>query len=1092
MSLGHLFEQTPAEFWCRAVGLDPLLYEPFDDKQGPAAPLRHLLGVLVGAVGYETRFGDALRRGDLPAAGAVLRRLPTSRRAACEQVFQGELQRLCDECTSERAKLLGVISDLERRRNLQDQDQEFLAIGREELRGLTMPTATAPNPIEQLERCRAKIREWSELVCQIQKAANDRWIGERKRGFELQRELLPLLEERILSRPGDSSVQDALLLALPSLIVNGQHSLLDEVKAVICAGGDPPDSLLHRLRGLLKLDVPQMTAATIKVTAPAPSIPSRTLGSLSAFSHVLINRARPLEEPAYVSASDFRDALSRRARTCVTNDALVDLLSCGAATLRRHGEADLDLVARALFEEGCRVLIQHRYSQAQDLFLDSFKLWTDVEDSPYDDREAMQRAASGMVLAAFLLRSGRGLELPPQLSWLDSPLDLLTRVTQSDLIDPVVRFFFRLSSLRSRTFFLEFLQMASPAVPWRELVLIQTLEPRRLLADFSEIRNHIDAVFDGQQRSPALGHLLSEYLSTLEKARLRERIGTREVAGLQEAINTFNRDCPASASSLERTMRDALAENIKLYQANQLTIPRIPLQVATVALTKTLYPGELEGEPCQLVFSLTLHPQSEVASALAVELTIKGDEELRKYVSVPIALVEVGTLEPGEVREVAFHIQIQPQTLSRVSEILVETTLREGSRPVGKGRILHHIALRPNRPQVSTRSPFTHGKSLSAGDLFVGREKELSILYDNLLGDVTEKIPLVIGIRRIGKTTILKRLAEERDIRRRYYPVLIDLEDMSPSRTTADFLLDLATRIRDAAADARLGDLSFKRADFQTDCIGAFERLVRSTERLEGSKRILLIFDEFEKLLANLKSWGERQAGAPTPPSPESALVPETLAALRKAMLHAPRVSFVVCGVSHIWNEFQSYDARMFGLMNPVVLQALDESSALKLINVVKWYQLTDRARKLLLRMSGRQPYLLQVLSEALFQHMKQSGRDVATATDVEEVIERKILPNEAYLTDYMNLVGDDALFFRSLAMAHRRVDSSRIFVPFEIIYKSLLDHGLHVSREQARQRLLDESRRTERPLIQQNPSNYEHFGLTIGLLIPLLARGIR
>jgi hypothetical protein len=208
MSLGDLFAQIPADFWCRAVGLDPLLYEPLDEKGSTAGPLRDLLGVFVGAVSYETRFADAIRRGDLQVAGAVLRRLPASRRAAAEQVLQGELQRLCEECTSERAKLLGFIADLERRRDLQDQDQEFLGIGREELLGLTMPGADAPNPLEQIARCRTKIREWSELANQIRESANKRWINDRKRGFELQRELLPVLEERILNRPGDSSPLD--------------------------------------------------------------------------------------------------------------------------------------------------------------------------------------------------------------------------------------------------------------------------------------------------------------------------------------------------------------------------------------------------------------------------------------------------------------------------------------------------------------------------------------------------------------------------------------------------------------------------------------------------------------------------------------------------------------------------------------------------------------------------------------------------------------------------------------------------------------------------------------------------------------------
>lgn len=1087
MSLAVLFESRSPQFWRDAGGLDRLLYDPPDEDGSEADGLRYLLQVITGEISYATRFQEAIASGALHIADELLRRMPVAARAAAAQQLADALQRRCDACESERGQQLSRIAEIEKRKDLLDDESGLLELARTELQGLSLPTAGDEQVLAHLESCHAKIQDWARYCDSIVYQANERWLKTRRRGFEIIEEVLPGLKQRLLSHAGETTKFDALFVALPALVLAGNIELLTTLASLTRAESEPPDEFVDKLRVLLKLNLAPQQLFKTAPSALGPPPPSDV--PLSPYSHQLIRKARLLEDPPYTNEAVFRAAIERLAQAMMP-ETLVSLYASAAATLRQHGALDQDLAAHALYEEGMRVFERRRYSHAADLLLDAYKLWSMLADTERANSTAQRRTAVALVAANFVLRSGGRLGQPPLQLWQDVPSYLFEQVAQANQNDMVVALWHRLQTRPSRIHFLEFLESAAP-LPWRELLLLHLLQPRRLLSDLLDARDRVDILVSGQELHPAFHRLIDEYLSALESAHLHEKFSRRDVTRMAAALERYEADCPGIGGSLERTVRDTLAENVQIYQGMEISRARAPFGVTTTLLTRTLYPDELDGDPCMIIFSVRAHEGGEPGAALVVELALKSAELAPRLFAIdgdPIA--EIGALEPGESREVSFQVRIDPKLLTQVSELLLETKPRESSRPLDRCRVVHRIELRPNRP--TTRSPFTAGKALAHDDLFVGREREMNILLDNLLGDGSEEIPLIVGIRRIGKTTILRKLASNPDILRRYAPHIFDLQDMAESKSTASFLHDLAVRIRTTAREAKLGELPLTAADFQSDCFSAFERFMDSTAVLSGNRKVLIIFDEFEKLLANLQLWGKRQAASSLPLRAESALVPETLAALRKAMLHAPRVSFVVSGVPRIWHEFQSYDARMFGLMNPLRLHALDESAALKLVNAAKLYKLTEAAQQLLLRISGRQPFLLQVLCEQLFHHMKSSGRDAATTTDVELILAKSILPNEAYWTDYEKLLGDDRDLYRAIALAHRQVGPSRMYVPFELIYKLYTEHGPALSREAVRQRLLQEVKHDERPLIRQRPNHQTYFGLTIGLLIPILARDLR
>jgi hypothetical protein len=140
------------------------------------------------------------------------------------------------------------------------------------------------------------------------------------------------------------------------------------------------------------------------------------------------------------------------------------------------------------------------------------------------------------------------------------------------------------------------------------------------------------------------------------------------------------------------------------------------------------------------------------------------------------------------------------------------------------------------------------------------------------------------------------------------------------------------------------------------------------------------------------------------------------------------------------------------------------------------------------------QPYLLQVLCNEIFARMKSEGRDIATLPDVDSVIRERILPAEAYFSDYMSLVTSDGRpVLRALAGAVRGLRTRRYASLLEVTEKLRADG--HPLGEAATQALLDSftvlggEGATERPLVVRNPSNTRQYRLVIGLVGEFLLR---
>jgi hypothetical protein len=114
---------------------------------------------------------------------------------------------------------------------------------------------------------------------------------------------------------------------------------------------------------------------------------------------------------------------------------------------------------------------------------------------------------------------------------------------------------------------------------------------------------------------------------------------------------------------------------------------------------------------------------------------------------------------------------------------------------------------------------------------------------------------------------------------------------------------------------------------------------------------------------------------------------------------------------------------------------------------------------------------------------MRDSGRDLATLADVDEVIREDLLPQESYFADYLSLAGDHRAVLLATARAERNANG-RSFVSVHEIHRELSRQGVEFPERELMELLtaLGDSEQ-ERPLFKRSPSKRDSFQIVIGML---------
>jgi hypothetical protein len=441
-------------------------------------------------------------------------------------------------------------------------------------------------------------------------------------------------------------------------------------------------------------------------------------------------------------------------------------------------------------------------------------------------------------------------------------------------------------------------------------------------------------------------------------------------------------------------------------------------------------------------------------------------------------------LEPGTQHELSFFFDWTSKELDRAA-VGFKVELKSGLEVVASRSRRVTVRLEPRRGR---NPPYQPGVALLGDEGFVGRERHLKIVTDSLLADRV-RVPLVVGVRRVGKTSILHALSRDPRISGRFAAMYVTLEGRPLSETSVTLLEYLASRlselIRGELGPDRAKAPTPVHAEFAIDPYAAFERFAGAVEKLGLKRRLLLIIDEFDKLVEIVRVSRVRQEAALGTLGPNDILQPEVLGALRGMVMSRRAIRLVVAGLPRLKNL--GYEERFFGMLEPVQVQGFSEEEATKVIAAGEpTMRLTADARSEVLRASGGQPYILQLVCQALFAIMIEEGRNLATVADVREAIEEHILTNRGYFSDFLNLVDDESRpVVLALAALHRELHW-RQYVSLSELARALRPQGLAGAELEARLAALETE---ERPLIERAPNDRSRFRLTIGALGDLLLR---
>jgi hypothetical protein len=1102
MTLKEVFERFGPETWANHLDSDAtilLLGEVSDNSEIAGFDwVKHLLGIYSGRISYREIFEAKLTCGSLSEAFELLAYLDEAEKFSSHNRLVRKLKANHLRASEKVKELHQRIAHIEKK-NLPETDQKLL----EEIktRLTVIPKASFREDVSQpkiqaIDRYIAEVAELEDWIQVIEVEVTSR---ERKlfdQAFDLFEAILKKLRVHLVdsvSNETKSIIQ--CFCNLPNLVVVGRVDLLSKISEIVSTGHIEELQTME-FRGGRR--VQQFSPGDIRALIKKQSrihkgIPQKTFRSTT---ELFLNRLSVLEKE-FQSSDEARRFIEEHVENSETSEEAAACLLQGAKTLLSMGDQNVgDLQAKGLAELAEDQLLKRKYNYAFDLFADSFTTW--VSNSGEFDAVSLEtrKAATGMILAHWAPRrivQEQQLEIAGITKGIfDEPAVMLQALADRGDFDILFHCFDQITGFAELRVFLQHLEDSAPGIEWVSILLKRTLQPRLFFQKPLVGVRQLQSLLHGRLKGIKVEELIQKLGTVIDTSYPDQNPSSSSIGELETMMEEVARQSGAASdldSALLSVFQDGMSTIIRSLRNKVLVANELQF---TARLENTVYFPEEQCQDLEIIVSFTLAETSlpaKFVSAIA-RIDEKQKEKFAPYVSLVKRKSEIGAVEPGTTQMLRFSMNINPKILQEYAEFPLELNFFDGVTavsPTDKKRIFR-LSLRGKRRGFSA-NPYITGPAIEAGGLYVGRQKELDGIKKALIGQSQDNIPLVLGIRRIGKTSLLKRLIADHEIKRKYIPIFYDLQDMPQSETTSDFLKKLCSSIK-RACGTKL-EVTFSRKAFDEYPFEAFHEFIEALDALKGTIRILVVFDEFEKLISNLRKSLERYREAEAPPDPREALIPEVFGTLRKAMLHSQRISFIVAGLPSIKMSFEDYEARWFGLMTPVFIKPLVESEAKDLIHPEGIpYDVSREATDEIIYMTGCQPYLIQLVCKDLFIEMSECGRQTATKLDVERVIERDILPNEEYFVDYKRLMGEDSIILRAIALCHKKAGRTRRYATINQISEVLAGFGNQLPATVLTDKL-GKMQQAERPLVQRSPSRSDAYRIVIGMFSRILEEEI-
>jgi hypothetical protein len=335
---------------------------------------------------------------------------------------------------------------------------------------------------------------------------------------------------------------------------------------------------------------------------------------------------------------------------------------------------------------------------------------------------------------------------------------------------------------------------------------------------------------------------------------------------------------------------------------------------------------------------------------------------------------------------------------------------------------------------VEIPNPYATGRPLGPGSpVFFGRDDLFAFVRENLGGGGEENILVLVGQRRMGKTSLLRQLPAY--LNERYVPVFLDAQALGLEGGMAGLLYDIALEIGEAVGEQVTTIQQPSWEEMVDRPVFAFERqfLPKVVDALDG-RTLLLLFDEFEEVEARVQG-GELPA--------------TVFSFLRHLMQHSRNMTFLFAGTHRLEDLSADYWSILFNIALYRRVSTLDPAAARRLIiEPVQGYGVVydDLAVEKMLRVTGGHPYFLQLLCHALVNLHNRERRNYLTIEDVNRTLAEIVGLGEAHLAF---LWGGSSPEEQAVLLALARLLSAGEPGSRGAVTVLLAEHGLELNRVQ-------------------------------------------
>lgn len=480
---------------------------------------------------------------------------------------------------------------------------------------------------------------------------------------------------------------------------------------------------------------------------------------------------------------------------------------------------------------------------------------------------------------------------------------------------------------------------------------------------------------NGDGTRPADMEALSPVLDSLHSSELVDQAEDR-IVYLHEAavlLRQFARRLSERSATLETRLLTVVQE--RLLGLVNAEMEALRGQAQLIANLKTKRIVTEEG-----VAIIALEIQNN-GRAAAENLVIAVDEDPAYEIRSEAETLPV--LAPGRVHVAKFRLKPCVEDRFRAAfSVCFDDRIRQGRRLVFADMV--HL-LAPQRDFTPIDNPYMPGTPLrSDSSLFYGREELFDFIIDNA-GKISRRdVFILIGQRRMGKTSALLRLAQH--LPDHLLPVYIDCQSLGVVPGMPAFFHDLSWHIADV-----LGEKGYEvdvpdAPAWQTNPARFFRQdfIPAVRQKLPKKTKLLLVFDEFEAL-ENLVQDG---------------VLPRTLFTyLRHMMQHSEGFGFIFVGTRRLEEMTSDYWSVLFNIALYGQIGFLSQEATVQLITepVSPHIIYDDLALDKIWRVTAGHPYFLQLVCYTLVKHANDRGTGYVTISDVNAALEEMLQLGEVH-----------------------------------------------------------------------------------------------